>query len=61
MYAGRDVVQHAPSIRLGVLDSFIALSFESYLHLRVSINESIVAEFATVLLTCSCGIRFSAR
>jgi hypothetical protein len=44
----------APSIRLGDLDSFIALSLASHRHLRVSINESIVGESATIRLTfCS--------
>jgi hypothetical protein len=52
------VVHHAPSIRLGDLDSSIAL--ESHRHLRVSINVSIVGEFATIPLTCSFVIRFSA-
>jgi hypothetical protein len=33
---------------------------ESHRHLRVSINESIVGESATILLTCSFLIRFSA-
>jgi hypothetical protein len=57
----RDVVHHAPSSRLGDLDCFIRLSLEeSYRHLRVSINESIVGEFATIPLTCSFLIRFSA-
>jgi hypothetical protein len=42
------------------LDSSIALSLESHRHLRVSINVSIVGEFATIPLTCSFVIRFSA-
>jgi hypothetical protein len=37
---GRDVVHHAPSIRLGDLSSFIKLSLESHQHLRVSINDA---------------------
>jgi hypothetical protein len=50
--AGRG--HNAPSIRLGDLDSFIALlSLESHRHLRISIIESIVGEFASFLLTCS--------
>jgi hypothetical protein len=51
---------HAPRIRLGDLDCFITLSLESHRHLRVSINESIVGESATIPLTCSFLIRFSA-
>jgi hypothetical protein len=58
--AGRGVGHYAPSTRLGDHDSFIALSLESHRHLRISIIESIVGEFATVLLTCSFVIRFSA-
>jgi hypothetical protein len=54
---GLAVVHHAPSIRLGDLDSSIALSLESHRHLRVSINVSIVGEFATIPLTCSFVIR----
>jgi hypothetical protein len=41
---GRDVVHHAPRIRLGDLDCFITQSLESHPHLRVSINKSIVGE-----------------
>jgi hypothetical protein len=48
--------KHSP----GDLDSSIALSLESHRHLRVSINVSIVGEFATIPLTCSFVIRFSA-
>jgi hypothetical protein len=48
--AGRGVGEHAPSIRLGDRAFFIALSFESHRHLRISIIESIVGEFAP---TCS--------
>jgi hypothetical protein len=44
------VVHHAPSIRLGDLD-FHCTEFESHRHLRVSINVSIVGEFATIPLT----------
>jgi hypothetical protein len=46
--------KHSP----GDLDS--SIEFESHRHLRVSINVSIVGEFATIPLTCSFVIRFSA-
>jgi hypothetical protein len=45
---GRGVGQHAPSIRLGDLDSSIALSLDSHRHLRTSIIDSIVREFAAL-------------
>jgi hypothetical protein len=48
---GRGVGQHAPSIRLGDLDSSITLILESHRHLRTSIIDSIVGEFPAVLLT----------
>jgi hypothetical protein len=51
---------HAPSIRLGDLDFSITLSLESHRHLRTSIIDSIVEDFAAVLLTVSFVIRFSA-
>jgi hypothetical protein len=43
-----------------ILTPSLVLSLESHRHLRISIIESIVGEFATVLLTCSLVIRFSA-
>jgi hypothetical protein len=55
----RGVVHHALSIRLGDLDSSIAMSLESQRHLRISIIDSIVGELATTLLTLSFVIRFS--
>jgi hypothetical protein len=47
--------KHAPSIRLGDVDSSIvaALSLESHRHLRTSIIDSIVGEFPAVILTVS--------
>jgi hypothetical protein len=54
---GRRVGHHAPSIR--DLDAFITLSLQSHRYHRISINDSIVGEFATVLLICSFLIRFS--
>jgi hypothetical protein len=58
--SGRCVGHHAPRIRLGDLYAFIALSLQSHRHLRISIIDSIVGEFAAVLRTCSFVIRFSA-
>jgi hypothetical protein len=55
----RGVEHHAPSIRLGDLDSLIALSLESHRHLRISIIDSIVGEFPAVLLVPSFVIRLS--
>jgi hypothetical protein len=47
--AFRGVVgHHAPSILLGDLDSFIALSLESHRYLRISIIDSIVGDFPAV-------------
>jgi hypothetical protein len=57
---GRGVGHHAPSISLGDLDAFITLSLQSHRHLRIPIIDSIVVEFATLLLARSCLIRFSA-
>jgi hypothetical protein len=56
----RGVGHHAPTIRLGDLDSSIALSLESHPHLRISIIDSIVGEFPAVLLVSSLVIRLSA-
>jgi hypothetical protein len=54
-------VGSTPRIRLGDLDCrCITLSLESHRHLRVSINESVMGESATIPLTCSFLIRFSA-
>jgi hypothetical protein len=47
-------------IRLGDLDSSIALSLESHPHLRTSIINFIVGEFPAVILTVSFVIRCSA-
>jgi hypothetical protein len=55
---GRGVRQHAPSIRLGDPDAFIALSLESHRHLRISIIDAIVGEFPAVLLVFSFVIPF---
>jgi hypothetical protein len=57
---GRGVEHHAPSIRLGNLGFSITLSLESHRHLRTSIIDSIVGEFAVILLTSSFAIHFSA-
>jgi hypothetical protein len=51
---------HAPSIRLGDLDSSIALSLEIHRHLRTSVIDSIVGEFPEVILTVSFMTRCSA-
>jgi hypothetical protein len=49
----RGVGHHAPSIRLGDLDSSIALSLESHGHLLISIIDSFGGEFPAVLLVSS--------
>jgi hypothetical protein len=50
---GRGVGHHAPSIRLGDLHFSSTLSLESHQHLRPSIIDSIMGEFAAVLLAIS--------
>jgi hypothetical protein len=50
---------HAPSIRLGDLDSSIALSLESHHRLRIAIIDSIVGEFPADLLVFLFVIRIS--
>jgi hypothetical protein len=59
LHVGRGFGHNAPSIRLGDLDFSIKLNLESHRHLRASIIESIVGEFAAALLTFSFVIRFS--
>jgi hypothetical protein len=57
---GCGVGHHEPSIRLGDLDFSITLNLGSHRHLRTSIIDSIVGEFAAVLLAFSFVICFSA-
>jgi hypothetical protein len=56
---GHGPEHHAPSIRVGDLDFSITLSLESHRQFLTFIIDSIVAEFAAVLLT-SFVICFSA-
>jgi hypothetical protein len=57
---GRGIGHHASSLSLVYLDAFIMPSLQSHRHLCMSIIDSIVDEFAAVLLTRSFLIRFSA-
>jgi hypothetical protein len=51
LLVGRRVRHHAPSIRLGDLDFSSTLNLESHRQFRTNIIDSIVGEFAAVLLT----------